>query len=988
MRHNVFHLVTLGRLTLVGPDGREEESLSRRKRKLALLAVLALSSRPVARHLLIEMFWGDQEEERAKHSLSDALSHARRILGREAISSRQSEVSLMPNAPLAVDAANLANAARAGDAERVVQEYTGPFFDGVYLGGSAAFEHWVAGERRSLERLFHEACERHGRALLAAGDAAACVAIAERWLSSAPLSADAALVLLDALRAPGTREADARAYAAFEGLASRVRRDFDLALDAKVRAAGDAIAARLHGGDAPPPAPLGSETAAEPQGAVADAAPTVSPPSPAEQGPAPDTPPHATRPSNGARAPRRVRTRWVVVAAGALAIALLLSRGSARHVDAHSSAAPRSAVAVATMTVRPNDTTSTWLGDGVPRLIDAELSRGAAVRVASPADVRAAEHGLDSAHDWAVALGRQLGAAWVVTGAVTTGDSAYVLDVTVHDVASGTALGPYTVSAGSLAALSDAAASRILKTTLMRPTAGPRLAGVRTTSVAAYRAYVRAVQDGEEGRLVDQRHDLDVAIALDSGFVSALALRLETNVRPDTGRLRSTVLELHAFPGRASHWDRLTEAAEAAYHAGESPRADSLARDLVARFPRDPRAYGLLADFLTMHGDWAGADAVYQRELQLDAVGADAGGAPCAPCVAYFGLVSERTIDGNLSGAEAAARQWLALQPDLPAAWTSLSFVLQTRRRYAAALTAAHHAQALSPSDATYGERIGRLLIIDHRYEAADSLITLWRRSTSAPRRLSALDLEATLQRERGQMRASVRTIDTLLREFPDEHAMQLVRATSMAAIGEFAGAERVFEHEAHLRAGGAPHGDLAWALGDKARHAAWEHALEADALAAHADTARLRALADTIAAAGAHSYYARDRRLAHHVLGLIAMRGGRYRDAVNELERGRWGASGWTATLATLARASLALGQPRAAIGYLSHAYEAPLDAMGRYVPRTEIDYLMALSYHQAGMADSSAAYVALVRAAWRDADPEVKAQLAALARSAGSAR
>ncbi|MGH7648270.1 MAG: hypothetical protein ACREND_09145, partial [Gemmatimonadaceae bacterium] len=674
------------------------------------------------------------------------------------------------------------------------------------------------------------------------------------------------------------------------------------------------------------------------------------------------------------------RAGWLVASACAITAAVVVSHAMARHVDAHPRGIPRTPVAVATMVVMPNDTASVWLGDAVTRMIDADLTRGAAVRVAPPAQVGAIERGLGAAADRTESLGRQLGSAWVVTGAVSAGDTAYVLDLTLHDVATGAVSGPFTVSAANLAALSDAAASRILESTVVHPSVGPRLAGVSTNSVAAYWHYVRAVQEGEEGRQVDQRRDLDAAIRLDSGFVSALTLRLQTYIPPDTARVRPALLALHAFPARASRWDRLTMAAATAYHTGQSSRADSLARDLVARFPRDPRAYALLADYLTMHGDWTGADTVYQRELQLDAFGADADSAPCAPCVAFFGLVGERAIAGNMEGAEDAARQWVAIQPELPAAWTSLSYVLQARRRYAAALTAAHRAAELSASDATYGDRIGRLFIIDHRYDSADSLIALWRHSPSAAKRLSALDLEATLQRERGELRASSRTVDTLVAEFPEEHSMELVRATSMAHAGDFAGAKAVFEHEVHLPAGGAPYGDPSWQTGDEARHLAWAHALEADALAPNADTVWLRALADSIARAGSHSYYARDRRLAHHVLGLIDMRGGRYREALGELEQGRWGASGWTATLEALARASLALGQPRAAIAYLSDAYEAPLDAMGRYVPRTEIDFLMALSYRDAGKADSSAAYAALVRRAWRNADPEVKRQLAAL--------
>src|SRR3712207_8580392 len=102
-----------------------DPSFGRQRRKLALLAVLALARRPLSRDYLVEMFWGDQDEERARHSLSDALSHLRRVLGRDAIAVRQAEVALGEEARLAVDAIELADAVAAREHERAVALYAG-----------------------------------------------------------------------------------------------------------------------------------------------------------------------------------------------------------------------------------------------------------------------------------------------------------------------------------------------------------------------------------------------------------------------------------------------------------------------------------------------------------------------------------------------------------------------------------------------------------------------------------------------------------------------------------------------------------------------------------------------------------------------------------------------------------------------------------------------------------------------------------------------
>ena len=84
LRDNRFRLVTLGRLTLVGGGGEEDASLSRRRFKLAVLAVLALSRRPIPRDTLLGLFWAETDEARARHSLSNALSSLRRALGERA----------------------------------------------------------------------------------------------------------------------------------------------------------------------------------------------------------------------------------------------------------------------------------------------------------------------------------------------------------------------------------------------------------------------------------------------------------------------------------------------------------------------------------------------------------------------------------------------------------------------------------------------------------------------------------------------------------------------------------------------------------------------------------------------------------------------------------------------------------------------------------------------------------------------------------------
>jgi DNA-binding SARP family transcriptional activator/TolB-like protein len=241
---NRFRLVTLGRLALLGPAGKEDAALGRQRRKLALLAVLALARRPLTRDALVEMFWGDQDEQRARHSLSEALSHLRRVLGREAIAARQADVALADDLPLDVDALELSALFERRLYGEAAALYGGPFLAGVYVPGSTTFDHWADGHRARLESLFLQACERQCAVLAGAQQWPECADLAGRWLDASPLSPAAALAMIGALEAPGTPEADRQALAAYERLRARLAREFGSAPGTEVAALRDRIEAR------------------------------------------------------------------------------------------------------------------------------------------------------------------------------------------------------------------------------------------------------------------------------------------------------------------------------------------------------------------------------------------------------------------------------------------------------------------------------------------------------------------------------------------------------------------------------------------------------------------------------------------------------------------------------------------------------------------------------------------------------------------------
>jgi tetratricopeptide (TPR) repeat protein len=424
---------------------------------------------------------------------------------------------------------------------------------------------------------------------------------------------------------------------------------------------------------------------------------------------------------------------------------------------------------------------------------------------------------------------------------------------------------------------------------------------------------------------------------------------------------------------RESDFDRLRTAALDARNAGESARSETIAQQIVRRYPRDPRAYSVLSGILSGIGKLAAAEQIWQRGLALDSLSMQAGAGPCTACGGYGELARLQMAQGKWAEAEHSMRRWLALQPNAPVAWRLLSTLLSYTQRYDEAFEALRRAMSLGNFDQSQ-EQYGRLLIMARRFDSADSLIAAWSAGPSAGLRVLALDLRLTLARERGQFRASNAAIEQMVAAAGVSGVTELVRGNNLGRLGDYAGAIATYE-----RAGHPPGSTVVFPMpGSRARGFCWHHALLADAIAPSGDTTRLRAIADTLERACTRSLYGRDTVLYHHVRGLVAMQQGRWTQAEEEFRHARLQvAEWWTRTNAALAEVQLHLGRPRDALATLRDAYATPLDAMGRYEPRSEVDYLMSVAFRAAKEPDSAAVYEGYARRAWRNADPEVRRRL-----------
>ncbi|HEX6049031.1 MAG TPA: BTAD domain-containing putative transcriptional regulator, partial [Gemmatimonadaceae bacterium] len=991
LRDKHFRLITLGRLTLVGATGDEDTSLAKRRFKLALLAVLAMARRPVPRDTLLGMFWPEQDEARARHSLSNALSSLRRALGQRAITTRDSTVALAPEAGLGVDALDLTEAAEAQDSARAVELYGGPFLDGVHVDDSPAFEQWVSRERRRLETVFIKECARQCASLARARRWAECHALAARWLDAEPLSADAALFLINATKAEGTRAALVDALDEYDRLKARLSRDFELVPEPPVRELAARIREQLA---AMSPSSAGNVTAETPVPLVSAhvALQAFSPAIPAAVSPAssdralPDagSPPRTPAVSGDESGTTpvgpwsRTRAMWAplrVLAVSAIGLFALAGAvlGAKRSNGVHPGDPRKPVIAVLTLHVRSDDSTIAWLADGLPEMITGKLARIGAVEVVPQARVRAVivrrGEAWRGAFDDAVArdLALRVGATIEAHGTLARDGANLVLDLAIHDVGTGGLAHSAVLTRANALAMADEAAARILNAADVT-IPGPHLAELETSSVEAYEHYMRALEVGKAGRLSEYKRELDAAIALDSGFIAVVRARLNAAISSNdtalTRRLRETMAR-HA--DRATEFDRMHQDTQDAFVSGERERSQALARGLVRRYPRDPRAHQLLHSILNSHGEFAEAERDAIRALALDSLAMEAGAGPCTPCLGFSTIVSGRWLAGDYRSAAEWARRWIRTQPDGAWAWAALAWSFSYMHRPDSALPSMQRALSLSGGELWATAEFARMLVVARRYETADSVVATMEARSAADWRETAFDLRAVLERERGQLRAASRTIGRLTNEFPGAAGFgDMVHADNLRLLGDHAEAARRFEAPAHTRFRTSVPVPLP---STEARAFCWHHALAADAYAPTGDTLRLRATADTLEAGCARSFYGRDWRLHHHVRGLVALQGGRYADAERELTLAKWTpAEGWVRTTVELAKAQRALGRPRDAVATLRSGYATRLDAMGRYVPISELDYWMAQAFSEAGEADSARVYAGYVRTAWRD--------------------
>src|SRR2546422_9318056 len=192
------------RVTVGGAEAPPPAELLWRKH-LALLVYLARSPRRGRmREHLVGLLWSDRDEKQARHSLSEALRVYRRVLGDAGIEADVDQVRLADGAVL-LDCDLFAERRAREDWIGAAELVEGAFLEGLAVPDASAFEDWLTAERGLWRGQCLDALVRGAEALVAQGDPARAVALAQRSRAIDPAAEPAARVTMRALALAGDR---------------------------------------------------------------------------------------------------------------------------------------------------------------------------------------------------------------------------------------------------------------------------------------------------------------------------------------------------------------------------------------------------------------------------------------------------------------------------------------------------------------------------------------------------------------------------------------------------------------------------------------------------------------------------------------------------------------------------------------------------------------------------------------------------------------
>ncbi len=951
----MIRIDTLGGLTVRGDDGKPLAGAAAQPRRMALLAVLARAGdRGVRREKLLALLWPDAEDERGQRALAQALYALRTDLGAgEAISGAR-ELRLNP-AVVSSDVAECAAAIARGDNARAVALYGGPFLDGFHLPGVDLFSRWVEEERRVLVQEHERALESLARAAGARGEAAQSVTWWRRLAALEPLNARVTVGLMEALDASGDRAGAIRHAHVYRLL---VQQELDLPPDKEVLALAERL--RRAAEEAPP--------------SVASAVSIASRPTADEREGRP-----LGQTATDVR-PAAMERRWrTFVAAGLVlvvgAAAVVMTRDRSVTVRQQSTAnGGTSVVAIGHIVAFESDTVQASMAAAVADLLTTSLARVPGIQVVSHGRMlelmRLGGTLGDTSAGGFVNAARQAGATEVIDGTLYARPGGRLrLDVRRVDLASGAIGDVHTIEGNDLFALVDSGTTQLVAAMGTEAPSGS-VADVTTRSVLAYRSYERGVDALYRSETRTALALFDRALAHDSMF--ALAAYYGALAAADAGleagqnTVATRMARAKRLATRAPDRERLNILADWAYRTS-SPTLHQFAESLVVRYPSEVEGQLYSGISRVMDGEFLAAVVPLERAIATDSLALLGAMARCAACEALRWLVSAYFFADSMPGAERAARRWMRLEPRSTVAMTTLMDVLHSQDRLAEAESLYRRIVAIDPA-------LDNPLRVAHslrsgEYETSDRLLAAETRVPDAAKRRRAYWVLALSRRQQGRLADAFDATRQMRRVLPKGTTLGLqsdavLEAQVQLERGNARIAAALFDSIARLQYTGQE-------PSAKARQLAWGLTHAGGARVAAGDTARLDRLIDSLQALGAESGFARDRRLHHHVRGLLLAARGDTVAAIRELNAAIYSTSGgYSRTNLALANLYLLTSRPRDAIAMLQPALRGSIEGSNLYANRTELHELLARSWDAVGGRDSAVAHYAIVAKAWSAPD------------------
>ncbi len=216
-----LHLFGTGHLA--GPAGIVMGRVAQ-PRQLAFLALVATPPGGMTRDRIGVYLWPESSHSEARHLVADTLYLLRRSLGEDSLCTAGESICLNPKL-VACDVTRFRVAHAAGEWERMLEIYEGPFLDGFHGAGGAELQMWIEDERMRCQEVALQAVARLVESCEARGDVAGAVEWLRRGRSVAPFDE---VITRGLMRLCACRGNQAEAVMAYKTLEHRLLQELDL----------------------------------------------------------------------------------------------------------------------------------------------------------------------------------------------------------------------------------------------------------------------------------------------------------------------------------------------------------------------------------------------------------------------------------------------------------------------------------------------------------------------------------------------------------------------------------------------------------------------------------------------------------------------------------------------------------------------------------------------------------------------------------------